>query len=121
MTIAPGVGGGPTTLPDLRLEGRVPRALQLRSLVPLPAPVAADLKTTNGRLEGSVRNVGRDRLEDVIVVAAARRSAWATSAPASPPVSISLPINRAAGAWQNGPPPWAVPNPGRARRHRRRA
>lgn len=110
MTIAPGVGGGPTTLPDLRLEGRVPRAVQLRSLVTEAAPVVADLKTTNGRLEGNVRNVGRDRLEDVIVVAAGEAIGLGDVGPGeSRTVAISMPINRAAGAWQNSSPPWAVP------------
>jgi hypothetical protein len=110
MTIVPGVGGDPTTLPDLRLEGRVPRALQIRSLVSAPAPIVADLKTTNGRLEGTVRNTGPDRLEDAIVVAAGEANGLGDLGPGeSRPVSISLPTNRAAGAWQNGPPPWAVP------------
>jgi hypothetical protein len=110
MTIVPGVGGGPTTLPDLRLEGRIPRALQLRSLATVPAPVTADLRTTNGRLEGTIRNTGRDRLEDVIVVAAGEALGLGDVGPGeSRPVSISLPTNRAAGAWQNGPPPWSVP------------
>ena len=110
MTIEPGVGGGPTTLPDLRLEGRIPRAFSLRSLATMPAPVTADLKATNGRLEGSVRNTGRDRLEDVIVVAAGEALGLGDIGPGeSRPVSFSLPANRASGAWQNGPPPWSVP------------
>jgi hypothetical protein len=110
MTIVPGVGGGPTTLPDLRLEGRVPRTVQLRSLVATPAPVSSELKTSNGRLEGTIRNAGRDRLEDVIVVAAGEAIGLGDLGPGeSRPVSLSLPTNRAAGAWQNGPPPWGVP------------
>lgn len=110
LTIAPGVGGAPTSLPDLRFEGRVPRAFQLRTLVDAPAPVTADLKTTNGRLEGTIRNTGRDRLEDAILIAAGEAIGLGDLAPGdSRTVSISLPTNRAAGAWQNGPPPWAVP------------
>jgi hypothetical protein len=110
MTIEPGVGGGPTLLPDLHLEGRVPRALQLRTLVQASAPITADLKTANGRLEGSVRNTGRDRLEDAILIAAGEAIGLGDLAPGdSRPVSVSLPTNRAAGAWQNGPPPWNLP------------
>src|SRR5215212_6870386 len=110
LTIAPGIGGAPTTLPDLRFEGRVPRAFQLRTLVDAPAPVTADLKTTNGRLEGTIRNTGRDRLEDAILIAAGEAIGLGDLAPGdSRTVSISLPTNSAAGAWQNGPPPWAVP------------
>jgi hypothetical protein len=110
MTIAPGLGGGPTILPDLHLEGRVPRALQLRTLVSAPAPITADLKTSNGRLEGSIKNTGPDRLEDAILIAADEAIGLGDLAPGeSRPVSISLPTNRAAGAWQNGPPPWSLP------------
>jgi hypothetical protein len=110
MTVAPGIGGAPTILPELRLEGRVPRALQLRTLVPTSAPITADLKTSNGRLEGTIRNTGRDRLEDVILIAAGEAIGLGDLAPGDTrPVSISLPTNRAAGAWQNGPPPWSLP------------
>jgi hypothetical protein len=109
-TIVPGVGGAPTELPELRFEGRVPRALQLRSLVPAPTPILSTLKTTNGRLEGTIRNVGPDRLEDAILIAAGEAIGLGDLAPGeSRPVSLSLPTSRAAGAWQNGPPPWAVP------------
>jgi hypothetical protein len=110
LTIAPGVGGAPTGLPELRFEGRVLRALQLRALVAAPTPNYSALKTKNGRLEGFIRNVGPDRLEDAIVVAAGEAIGLGDLAPGdSRPVSLSLPTNRAAGAWQNGPPPWAVP------------
>jgi hypothetical protein len=110
MTIEPGVGSAPTALPDLRLEGRVLRGLQLRSLVTTPTPIGSDLKATNGRLEGTIRNAGPDRLEDVILIAAGEAIGLGDLAPGdSRPVSISLPTSRAAGAWQNGPPPWAVP------------
>jgi len=97
----------------------VPRAFQIRSLVTAPAPITADLKTANGRLEGTVRNTGHDRLEDAIVIAAGEAVGLGDLAPGDTrPISVSLPTNRAAGAWQNGPPPWAVPGakPGGDRR-----
>jgi hypothetical protein len=110
MTIAPSAGGGPTVLPDLRLEGRVPRAIQLRHLVAAPQPISADLWTRNGRLDGTIRNTGPDRLEDAILIAAGEAVGLGDLAPGDTrPVSVSLPVNRAAGAWQNGPAPWAVP------------
>lgn len=112
-------GGQPTRLPGLRFEGRVPREIQLRALTPAPAPILAELRTTNGRLEGRVRNVSGERLEDAIIIAAGEAIGLGDLAPGdSRPVSISLPTNRAAGAWQNGPPPWAVPGarPGADRR-----
>jgi hypothetical protein len=78
--------------------------------VPAPTPIHSTLKTTNGRLEGTVRNAGPDRLEDAIVIAAGEAIGLGDLAPGeSRPVSLSLPTNRASGAWQNGPPPWAVP------------
>jgi hypothetical protein len=110
MTVALGGGSAPTTLPELRLEGRVPRALQLRTLETASSSVYADLETANGRLEGTIRNVGPDRLEDAILIVAGEAVGLGDLGPGdSRPVSISLPTNRAAGAWQNGPPPWAVP------------
>lgn len=105
----PGVSGAPTELPGLRLEGRSPQALQWRSTVPAPTLIRSELKTANGRLEGSVRNVGTERLEDVFVVAAGEGIGLGDLAPGdSKSVSISLPTSHAAGAWQNGPPPWTL-------------
>jgi hypothetical protein len=103
----PGAAGAPTALPALRLEGRSPMGLQWRTVGPAPAPAFADLKTTNGRLEGTIRNVGAERLEDVFVLASGEGIGLGDLAPGeTKPVSISLPTSRAAGAWQNGPPPW---------------
>ena len=57
----PGVGGAagsPTQLPAMRLEGRSPQGLQWRTTIPANPPILSDLKTANGRLEGTVRNIG---------------------------------------------------------------
>ncbi|MGE3268629.1 MAG: hypothetical protein AB7P40_07780 [Chloroflexota bacterium] len=103
-------GQDATLLPELRLEGRSVQTLQSRSMGPALMPVQADLKTTNGRLEGTVRNVGPSILEDVMVIAAGEGVSLGDLAPGdTKSVSISLPTNRAAGAWQNGTPPWTVP------------
>lgn len=121
VTIAPGTGGAPTGLPGLRLEGRALRAFELQAVVPAPAPLDAELRTTYGRLEGRVRNVGTERLEDAILVAAGEAIALGDLDPgASRPVSLALPTTRAPGVWQNGPPPWTVPT-GRPGLDRRRA
>jgi hypothetical protein len=114
VTVAPDAGGGPTRLPDLRLEGRVVQGLELQTYVAAPTPIQAELKTTNGRLEGLVRNVGPDRLEDAIVVASGEALGLGDIAPGtSKPVSLSLPTTRLSGQSQNGPPPWNQPSAGR--------
>lgn len=117
IVFAPGIptvgsaGGSPTQLPALRLEGRAPQALQWRTTIAASPPILADLKTANGRLEGSVRNIGGERLEDAFLMAAGEGIALGDLAPGeTKPVSISLPTSRAAGAWQNGPPPWNTPS-----------
>jgi hypothetical protein len=105
----PGTGGAPTELPALRLEGRAPQSFQWRSTIPSPAPILSNLKTANGRLEGTIRNTGSERLEDVFLVAAGEGIGLGDLAAGDTrPVSISLPTSRAAGAWQNGPPPWTT-------------
>jgi hypothetical protein len=107
VTVATDAGGGPTRLPELRLEGRVVQGLELQTYVVAPTPIEAELKTTNGRLEGIVRNVGPDRLEDAIVVASGEALGLGDIAPgASKPISLSLPTTRSPGQSQNGPAPW---------------
>ncbi|MCC7372213.1 MAG: hypothetical protein IT306_27610 [Chloroflexi bacterium] len=113
--IAAGLPGlMPTALPGLRMEGRSPQLLQWRTVTMAPTPILSELKTANGRLEGTVRNVGPDRLEDVFVLAAGEGVGLGDLGPnETRPVSISLPTSRAAGAWQNGPPPWSASAGGR--------
>src|SRR6266536_6176761 len=92
VTVATDAGGGPTRLPELRLEGRVVQGFELQTFASAPTPIEAELKTTNGRLEGLIRNVGPDRLEDAIVVASGEALGLGDIVPGtSKPVSLSLP------------------------------
>jgi hypothetical protein len=112
VTVTTDAGGGPTRLPELRLEGRVVQGLELQTYVSAPTPIQAELKATNGRLEGLVRNTGPDRLDDAIVVASGEAIGLGDIAPGtSKPVSLSLPSTKTAGQSQNGPPPWSMPSP----------
>ncbi|MCC6174219.1 MAG: hypothetical protein IT305_02850 [Chloroflexi bacterium] len=104
--------GGPTELPSLPVEGRALAGLETRSFIPTPTPIEAKLRAANGRLEGLLRNVGPERVEDVIVLAAGEAVGLGNLGPGeSRPVSLSLPTTRTTGAWQNGTPPWSVVAP----------
>jgi len=89
---------GPTRLPDLRLEARTLQAFHSRAFGPSPTPVRAEIRATSGRLEGLVTNVGPDRLEDALVLAAGESLMLGDIAPGeSRPVSLALPTTRPPG------------------------
>ena len=90
---------GPTRLPDLRLDARTLQAFHSRAFGPSPTPARAEIRATSGRLEGLVTNVGPDRLEDALVLAAGESLMLGDIAPGeSRPVSLALPTTRPAGS-----------------------
>ena len=101
--------GPPTQLPELRLEGRTLQGFQTRTFGPAPTPIVAELRATTGRIEGLVRNVGPDRLEDAIVFAAGETLALGDVPPGeSRPVSLSVPTTRTGSPWRPTQIPWTT-------------
>lgn len=89
--------GGPTRLPEARLEGWTLQAFHTRALGPAMTPVRAELRATLGGLEGLVTNGGPDRLEDALVLAAGETLTLGNIGPGeSRPVSLALPSTRVA-------------------------
>ena len=101
--------GPPTRLPELRLEGRTLQGFQTRTSGPAPTPVKAELRATTGGIEGLVRNVGPDRIEDAILLASGEALALGDVPPGeSRPVSLALPTTRTGGPWRPTQLPWVT-------------